>query len=150
MLIIVRGLPGSGKSTLATALKQRFGLKHVEADQYFVSEGGEYKFVPERIKDAHAWCQSTVKAMLEQGKSVVISNTFTRLWEMEPYLKMDVPYVVVQCTGDYGNVHGVPDHAIDHMRERWEDYPDAILVGREITPDVVDGVMALAEQEAYV
>jgi hypothetical protein len=83
---------------------------------------------------------------LEEGKSVVVSNTFTRLWEMEAYMAMGHPYAVVQCTGDYDNVHGVPEDAIAHMRERWEDYPNGILVGREITPDVVDGVVALAEQ----
>jgi len=146
MLIIVRGLPGSGKSTLATALKQRFGFKHVEADQYFVTESGDYVYDSGRIKDAHAWCQEAVRSALEEGKSVVVSNTFTRLWEMEPYMEMGFPYAVVQCTGEYDNIHGVPAVAISMMQKRWEDYSEAILVGRDITPDVVDGVIALAEQ----
>ena len=51
-LYLLRGLPGSGKSTLAKSL----GGEHVEADQYFISDG-EYLFDPEfKVKEDYEIC----------------------------------------------------------------------------------------------
>lgn len=124
MLIIIRGLPGSGKSTLAKKLNC---VVHVEADMYFINESGEYVFSPEKLPDAHKWCQETTRNLLNSGKSVVVSNTFTRIWEMQAYLDMardlSCTVKVIRKNGCFGNVHDVPEKTIEAMRERFEDFP---------------------------
>lgn len=119
-LIIIRGLPGSGKSTLA---KKFIDFKHVEADMYFITNSGEYRFNPESLKDAHEWCKSRVSYYLRNNFNVVVSNTFSQKWEMEPYLKMEAKITVVECQGAFDNVHGVSIEKILRMKNRWEAYP---------------------------
>ncbi len=122
-LFIIRGLPGSGKSTIANAMRHA-GFVHVEADMFFM-ESGSYKYVPEKIKLAHEWCQYTVRHALENGNNVVVSNTFTRRFEMQPYIDMATEFGIVPnimtANGNFGNVHGVPDEVLQKMRDRWED-----------------------------
>lgn len=119
-LVLIRGLPGSGKSTMA---KTMLGHCHFEADQFFM-RGGEYNFDPARLKDAHEFCQNGAELALQSRRDVVVSNTFTRKWEMQPYLDMAAKYGasvrIIIADGNYKNVHGVPDEAIKKMRDRWE------------------------------
>ena len=139
-LIIVRGLPGSGKSTLAKELKVSLGcpVSHVEADMYWVRPDGRYDFVARNLKHAHAWCENMVQTALnnfvpDYHECVIVSNTFTTLWEMQPYISMrknvkDI--LIVECIGDYGSVHDVPEPVIQTMRNRWEktvDYIDSVI-----------------------
>lgn len=127
MLHIVRGIPGSGKSTLARALvcsgQAHF---HYEADQFFICEKGEYRFEAPLLPKAHEWCQEQTKLALQAGFSVVVSNTFTRVWEMRPYIAMAeylrCPVTVIHCVGEFGNIHGVPQNAVEQMRSRWETF----------------------------
>ena len=122
-LFLIRGLPGSGKSTLAKRMVEAIRAHHFEADMFFVRSDGQYNFRPQAIKAAHEWCQSQTRAALALGADVIVSNTFTQNWEIRPYLEMGADKVtVITCEGDYGNVHGVPDSAIDRMRDRWELY----------------------------
>lgn len=120
-LVLIRGLPGSGKSTLA---KSMAGHMHYEADMYFMNDG-DYKFDPKLISDAHKWCQWWTKDNLLRNYSVVVSNTFTQKWEMQPYFDMaaelGVPVRVIEATGNFQNIHGVPEAAIERMRARWEE-----------------------------
>jgi predicted kinase len=126
-LILIRGLPGSGKSTLARKYVKQ-GYAHNETDMYFVGDDGHYYFDPHQLKAAHEWCQNSTRNLLLAGKNVVVSNTFTRLWEMQPYLKMPAESVfVIKCVGNHGNIHGVPEKAIRAMRERWEDYKGEMI-----------------------
>ena len=121
-LVLIRGLPGSGKSTLAKAMPCHV---HLEADMYFVQPYVGYVFDPAKLRAAHGWCQSEARKMLEDGRHVVVSNTFTQKWEMQPYLDMaaslNIPVRVIEATGNFRNVHGVPDDAIERMRARWEE-----------------------------
>ena len=119
-LILIRGLPGSGKSTLAKKLR----YEHLEADMFF-EQDGEYKFNPALLREAHQWCQERTKqAMRMNWAGIVVSNTFTQRWEMDPYLKLarEHGYTVqiIECKGKFENVHGVPAEAIEKMRQRWE------------------------------
>lgn len=123
-LILVRGLPGSGKTTLARLIALG-GYDHCEADQYFERDG-EYQFDASKLADAHSYCQDATYAALRDGRSVVVSNTFSRLWEMDPYIQMakecGATLHVITVEGQYCSIHNVPQSTIFKMRERWERY----------------------------
>lgn len=121
-LYLLRGLPGSGKSTLAKSL----GGKHFEADMYFVRDGG-YKFDVTKLKDAHEWCRSSVGGlMINEEPKLVVSNTFTQEWEMEPYYKLAEKYgyrvhsLIVENRHGGVNEHGVPEEKLEQMKNRFE------------------------------
>lgn len=120
-LILIRGLPGSGKSTLAQMFRDHL---HVEADMFFNQPDGTYRYDKTRINQAHAWCLGKTEDALKTGQPVVVSNTFTRKWEIEPYIelarRLSVPYVVLTTTGKFSSSHAVPEEAIKRMAERWE------------------------------
>ena len=124
-LILIRGVSGSGKTTYAKKLmKEDPSLSHYEADMYFY-KNGNYEFNPSKLKDAHGWCKAQTEIDLMSGKSVIVSNTFTQKWEIEPYIQLGKKYgadiIVKKATGNYQNVHGVPPEALERMRSRWED-----------------------------
>jgi predicted kinase len=124
-LILIRGLPGSGKSTMAESMmKDVPGLMWTETDKYFIDSNGEYKFDPQELQDAHAWCQELTEDNLAKGLSTVVSNTFSRKWEMQPYFDMakahNAELVILEATGNWKSVHNVPQHTIDAMKKRWE------------------------------
>jgi len=125
-LYLIRGLPGSGKTTRAKEMVKNGVMDvHLEADQFF-EVGGEYKFNPQMIGEAHKWCQAAAAEALADDKNVVVSNTFTQWWEMAEYFlmakEMSVKVLIWECNGRYGSIHGVPDHAMKRMEERWEPY----------------------------
>ena len=127
-LTIIRGFPGSGKSTLAR-LMQNFGFfytYHYEADMYMVDENNQYKFDPEKLAVCHKICLQNTKEMLNLGHSVIVSNTFTQIWEMQPYLdhakSLGIPIQIIHCQGNFQNVHEVPDSKIAQMKARWESF----------------------------
>lgn len=125
-ITIVRGLPGSGKSTYAASL----GVKHLEADMFHM-ENGVYRFVLENVGLAHSWCMDETRMALIDRLPVVVSNTFTRIYEMIPYFTMaaefKVPVTIVEMRGSYGNVHNVPEQVLASMRQRWEWFPEGTL-----------------------
>lgn len=130
VLTIIRGVSGSGKSTVAKAIAVATRADHVEADMYLIDEDGQYRFDGTKIKQAHQHCKETTEYAMQQGGHVIVSNTFTQRWEVQPYLDLAERYgyrvQIIECRGDFGNVHGVPDDVIARMRDRWEsvDLPD--------------------------
>ena len=126
-LFLLRGLPGSGKTTLAKSI----GGVHYEADMYFMKDG-EYQFDVTLLKDAHQWCQNFVETVMKgwgdvlPASKIIVSNTFTQEWEMEPYFKMAelheyrVFSIIVENRHGGTNEHGVPDEVLTKMRERFE------------------------------
>lgn len=139
-LIIVRGAMGSGKSTFANKLTNkliRFGYKptdicHFEADQFFMDEYGNYNFVPTKLWLAHKQCLEKTKKCLLRDKIVIVANTFATKKEMKPYMDFadenDIPVEVYRCTGEYQNVHGVPDDVVVAKRKQMEDIPNEVFV----------------------
>lgn len=127
-LIIIRGLPGSGKGTLAKTIVS-VGISDVwyEADMYFTEPDGSYKFHSKNLQESHTWCQEMVRAALIQGKNVTVSNTFTRVWEFQPYIDMGeelgANIIIVEAEGGCGSVHNVPEKTMRSMRARWEASP---------------------------
>ncbi|RJX72897.1 ATP-binding protein [Vibrio sinensis] len=124
-LTLIRGLPGSGKSTLAKALAMDgVNTIHLEADMYFVNSQGEYHFDPSQLPNAHQWCQQQTEQGLRSKQNVVVSNTFVRRWEIVPYWRLAKQYraqfEIIECQGDYGNIHGVDASVITTMKKRWQ------------------------------
>jgi predicted kinase len=126
IIYLVRGIPGSGKSTFAKTLVKK-DYCHKEADMFFVDRDGNYNFEPSKIKDAHLWCQEEMDFLMRLEHSpVVVSNTFTQEWEMEPYLELAKTYgyktfsIVVENRHGGVNEHNVPDEVLTKMRDRFE------------------------------
>lgn len=128
-LTIIRGLPGSGKSTLAKALISQFkDTRWFEADQFFVNTLGEYKFEVANLDRAHDWCKQHVKdAMSFKVENIIVSNTFVRLWEMQPYYNLASAYNYqvqeIACQGPFQNVHGVPEENMERMKRHFQFRP---------------------------
>ena len=122
ILYIVRGIPGSGKSTLAKQLTSNV----FEADHYFYDNDGNYKFIASEIKDAHKECQDNVRIAMESSiPKIVVSNTFTQEWEMEPYFELAKEFgyktfsIIVENRHGGTNVHNVPEDKIEQMKNRF-------------------------------
>lgn len=123
VLYIVRGIPGSGKSTFAKTFNT---VEHYEADMFFM-RGNGYEFDATKLKAAHEWCQDMVFMSMKRNEpTIVVSNTFTQEWEMEPYLEMAKTHeykvfsIIVENRHGGENQHGVPDEVLTKMRERFE------------------------------
>lgn len=118
-LILIRGVPGSGKSTMARIFEQA-GYIHYETDMWWVGK----EFDPSKLSQAHCWCLEQTINNLRVGNSLVVSNTFIRQWEIEPYIKYarqnDISFRVIEATGRYQNVHGVPEEKVESMRAKFE------------------------------
>lgn len=135
VLTLIRGLPGSGKSTLAKWMlwdNEDFGTVHLEADMFHVRPDGVYDWKPENVGTAHKWCQDSTRIFLSSGYDVIVSNTFTRLKEMEFYLNLrnvfpNLKIDVYRCMGNWGNVHNVPEASLLAMKNRFENYPGETL-----------------------
>jgi len=107
------------------------GRAHIETDMYFMKTG-EYKFDGTKIKEAHQWCQKEVDTMMILNRiegihnKIVVSNTFTQEWEMEPYLEMAEEFgyrvnsLIVENRHGNESIHGVPAEAMDRMEKRFE------------------------------
>ena len=124
-LILLRGLPGSGKSTLAKSLSNAL-TGYAEADMFFMRDG-EYKFDPNMLGLAHAWCQNQVRNWMGAYglDEIIVSNTFTQDWELEPYYKLAEEYgyivfsIIVENRHNGINEHNVPEETLDKMKKRF-------------------------------
>lgn len=119
-IILIRGLPGSGKSTLARALTLIFDdLEHIENDMFRVDEEEGYVYSDDDYHDVRKKAMQVAEYLLENNKSIVVSNVFTKSSSMDQYTRLGYPYVVIQATGNYGSVNSVPDSVMDNMRQNF-------------------------------
>lgn len=130
-LILVRGHPGSGKTTMAN-LFEICGYKHFENDAFFTNEEGFYKFDFANHQKAKDVCLEKTKEALNNGYKVVVSNTFTKLYEMDPFIQYakqkDIPVRVIEMELNYKNVHDVPEHVVVDKKNQFEKYDGAIKI----------------------
>lgn len=140
LMILIRGIPGSGKSTLAkeisdvclTWIELNGGFRscyprHYEADMFYYKKYGKYNWNKEECKVAHEWCKKMVECDMLVNDPIVVSNTFIKKWEIDPYIelckKYDYNYIVIRMYSEYKNVHDVPEQTIKTMKENIEHIP---------------------------
>jgi predicted kinase len=127
-LVILRGLPGSGKSTLATILSENNKWPIFSIDDYFINPTTkvyEFNFAENHLAYKHCKNQ-TEKAMQDEIEKIILHNTFTLDWELEPYFKLakDYNYQVFVATvenyHDGKNQHGVDDEQLRKMASKYK------------------------------
>jgi len=121
-LYLIRGIAGTGKTTLAEALTPW----HCAADMMpgLYTKDGYNQHLQGR---SHEWCKDTVEAWMKAGKrKVAVHNTFVLNQYIEPYEKLAHQYgyrfQVIQCEGEHGSLHDVPEEIMQRWRETWEPY----------------------------
>lgn len=121
VLFIVRGVPGSGKSSVAELL----GKAICCADDYYMHDG-EYKWNPDDIGTAHAWCQRKCRRfMKKQIGRIIVANTSTSERELKPYMDLARQFgykvfsIIVENRHGGVNVHNVPEAVLDKMVNRF-------------------------------
>lgn len=124
-LYLIRGVSGAGKSTFAMTLWAAGIVERMfEADDFFY-HNGVYQFNPARLSEAHRYCQLNTKYVLEQGKSVSVSNTSTTEREVEVYKAIadecnaNFVSVIVENRHNGVNIHNVPEDKLKQMKERF-------------------------------
>jgi predicted kinase len=131
ILTLVRGLPGSGKSTFANLITNKFSI--CEADLFFYDKEGNYNYDGTKITQAHKWCREQVETRMKDNAvnpqfypEIVVSNTFTKEWEMAEYFDLAKQYgyqvftIIVENRHGGVNQHGVPAEKIEQMKNRFE------------------------------
>jgi len=130
-LIIVRGHPGSGKSTFAQQICDILGAKHIENDQFFTNDG-IYSFDITKHQKAKDSCLERTKKALMEGHTVVVSNTFTKLNEIEEYLNFaknnNIKTTFFEMDFHFPNKHDVPDEIVEHKKKDFEPQNNAFKV----------------------
>lgn len=135
-LVIVRGIPGSGKTTFAKYCVEKLKTENIkaiqyEADDYFM-HNGQYKFDITKLAAAHKWCFEKTFSSFDRYNVVFVTNTFTTMKELNPYLKeanlLGIKVIVVRMANEYQNQHNVPEATLTAMRQRFCDYPNEITV----------------------
>jgi predicted kinase len=130
VLYLIRGSSGSGKSTLASFLVdaiQHFDTDtnpaiHLETDARFYDDEGIYNFDASKLSEYHKDCLDATKVSLENGYSVIVSNTFTSEWELKPYVNlaknMGIPVQVITVQSNFKSIHNVPAKTLQKQKER--------------------------------
>lgn len=131
VLTLVRGLPGSGKSTFANTITNEFSV--CEADKFFYDKEGNYNFDTNKLSQAHKWCKEQVEIRMKDNQineqfypHIVVSNTFTKEWEMNEYFELAKQYgymvftIIVENRHGSKSVHNVPEATMGNMLNRFE------------------------------
>ena len=98
---------------------------HIFGSDEFFYVDGVYKFNPKMLGVYHKKNLDRTVEALQNGQSVLVDNTNTQCWEAQPYVKaaveLGIKVMFVRCTGEYKNIHGVPDEKVIQMRNRLEE-----------------------------
>jgi hypothetical protein len=150
-LTLIRGLPGSGKTRMARAILNginagrfpwdRASVVHLEADDFFLNERGNFVFDKNKLFAAHSGCLRKCRNAMEEGTQfIIVANTFVRLFELEPYhsLAKQFNYEIQEVTveANFQNSHKVPPEAIERMRKFFQVRPRRHELGDALNNNV--------------
>lgn len=125
-LYIFRGLPGSGKSTLANTVASLV----VEPDMFRYDEDHRYVFDSAENAEVMQKADDLLEyAMRHLGvRCLAIAATHVKVDHIRKFAALGKKHgydvTVVECYGQYGNVHGVPDAVVAKMRKEFEPLTD--------------------------
>ncbi|MGE0569277.1 MAG: AAA family ATPase [Bacteroidia bacterium] len=126
-LILLRGLPGAGKSELAVSLSEDGKYPFYSVDDYFTDESGKYNFKFNENHKAYAQCIENVENSMKKNlHKIIVHNTFTMDWEIEPYFELAKKYdyrVFVLTVENYHNsknIHQISDEQIQKMATKYK------------------------------
>ena len=119
-LYIIREIFGPDKTTF---VKISFlNIHHYEADDYPYSLG-TYQLNAKDLPKTHKQCFEATEKSLKYKVDVVVSDTFTTIQEMLPYIKLAktlcVKVVIITRTTQYKNIHRVPEKTIQKQKDRF-------------------------------
>ena len=137
-LILIRGVSGAGKSTIGKLFESDETVILSTDDMFMVD--GEYVFDLSKLDEYHNAIINKVKdLMIEYDwkvidadycwfpvNKIVVCNTFTEKWEIQPYFDLAEKYdwcvhtIIVENRHDSDNIHDVPQEVIDKQRKRFE------------------------------
>lgn len=113
-------------------IKENKTVTHFEADMFFTKPDGTYDWKPSLIGVAHKWCQDKVRNALNTNDVVIVANTSLTRAEVDTYVEIGkaagADIAIQRLTGNYQNVHKVPDETLQKMKEKLQDYPGEIIV----------------------
>ena len=138
-LILVRGVSGAGKSTIGEMFDDGATTRILSTDDLFYVDG-EYKFDPSKLAEYHQAIIDKVESIMVEYDwkimdhdyswfpidRIVVCNTFTQMWEMEPYFNLAKKHdwcihtIIVENRHGSDSIHDVPADVIKSQRERFE------------------------------
>jgi len=122
-IILVRGVSGSGKTTFAEMISGSSLI--ISTDDYWKDARGGYNFDASKLPEAHKWCQDFCRANMASGLDIIVHNTFTQEWEMEPYFVQAEEFgykiftIIVESRHGGKNIHDVPDTVLEKQKNRF-------------------------------
>jgi predicted kinase len=126
-IILLRGLPGAGKTAFTKLISENNAYPFFSVDDYFTDAEGKYQFEFSENYKAYALClKNTENALLKGVSKVIIHNTFTMDWEMEPYFILAKKYncwlhvLTVENYHGNKNIHDVTLEQLNKMAEKYQ------------------------------
>ncbi len=125
-LVLLRGLPGAGKSDFAKLISEQGKYPFFSVDDYFTDSAGQYFFEFSENHKAYKYCLLKTEEALSMGfEKVIVHNTFTMMWEMEPYFKLAEQYrckiyvLTVEHYHNQQNTHQISEEQIRKMADKY-------------------------------
>ena len=138
-LILVRGVSGAGKSTVGEMFDDGATTRILSTDDLFYVDG-EYKFDPSKLAEYHQAIIDKVESLMVEYDwkimdhdyswfpidRIVVCNTFTQMWEMEPYFNLAKKHdwcihtIIAENRHGSDSIHDVPADVIKSQKERFE------------------------------
>tara|TARA_Y100000310_G_scaffold274854_1_gene291136 strand:+ start:431 stop:865 length:435 start_codon:yes stop_codon:yes gene_type:complete len=133
-LVLIRGVSGAGKSLIASLFSGAFSIA---TDNLFYDDDGKYNFDPSKLGEYHNYTIMSVKAQMINSETsedyelshnlIVVHNTFTEEWQMQPYIDLAEKYnwcvstIIVENRHGSESIHNVPAHSIDKQKKELSD-----------------------------